>query len=147
MQSQLLPKQPVWAHGVVLELITNLKGVIQDHLLKKKKIEAIRVIINLCCCPELPMNHQGNEKLNIYGPFQNWKMRKDGQTRRHVFHHSSTRLGKDLQRNEETEGKAEVIWKWVPRTPSLKEIFRVALEWVARQQKIYINKDEVLQRK
>lgn len=37
MQSQLLPKQPVWAHGVVLELITNLKGVIQDHLLKKKK--------------------------------------------------------------------------------------------------------------
>lgn len=31
-QSQLLPKQPVWAHGVVLELIMNLKGVIQDHL-------------------------------------------------------------------------------------------------------------------
>lgn len=112
--------------------------------LKKKKKEAIRVIINLCCCPELPMNHQGNEKLNIYGPFQNWKMRKDGRTSRHVFHHSSTRLGKDLQRNEE---KAEVIWKWVARTPSLKGIVRVALEWVARRRKIYIEKDEVLQRK
>lgn len=56
-------------------------------------------------------------------------------------------LGKDLQRNEETEGKAEVIWKWVARTLSLKETFRVEFKWVARCHKIYIDQDEVLWRK
>lgn len=78
------PTRPKQADGQILQLIMVLKG----SFIK----EAIAVAMN-CGYPEIPVNHTSNEKLNIYGPFQNWTQNKkrDGN----VLHHSSARLGKD----------------------------------------------------